>query len=164
MRRRVCGELLYFASGFGVCTVLIPIFLLRQRQAHHEGAAVALLAFHRDGASVEFHQLTSTGEPDTCSREASDHVCAPVESVEDVWQVVLRNSETFVAHDEHGGLAIRSIRLLYRDADRPAFGTVLDRVGEKVAEHAMRAGLVHRYNDSRCLGLEQKLVEVGDKL
>jgi hypothetical protein len=54
--------------------------------------------------------------------------------------------------------------MLYRDADRPTFGTVLDRVGEKVGEHAMRARLVHRYNDSRCFGLEQKLVEVGDKL
>src|ERR1051326_1282360 len=40
--------------------------------------------------SVEFHQLTCASEPDATSREASDHVCATMESVEHVRQVVRR--------------------------------------------------------------------------
>jgi hypothetical protein len=35
-----------------------------------------------------------------------------MESVEDLRQVVLWDAEPFVAHDEHGGLAIRPIHLL----------------------------------------------------
>jgi hypothetical protein len=74
---------------------------------------------NRGSASVEFHRLARAGEPDTCSREPSDRVCAPMESVEDVRLVVLRDSETFVAHDQHRAFAIWTIRFLYRDADRP---------------------------------------------
>jgi hypothetical protein len=87
-----------------------------------------------------------------------------MESVEDVRQVVRWDSQTFVAHHEHGGLAIRTVRLLYRDADRPTFWTVFDGVGEKVGEDAMCACLVHWDHNTRGLGLEQKLVEVRHKL
>src|SRR5579859_3586309 len=83
-----------------------------------------------------------------------------MEPVENVWQIVLGDTHAFVAHDELGGFS----GFLERDTHRPAFRAVFDGVGEKIREDTMCAVLVNRYDDTRRLGLEHKMVEVGHEL
>ena len=113
---------------------------------------------------MQLHKLTRTGEPETGSREAPDDVGAATESVKHVGQVIRRDSDPFVTHDRHSGLAVGSVRCVHRDADRTAVGTELDGIAQHVGKHAMHPGLIHGGLESRRVGLEQELVQVRHEL
>ena len=59
-----------------------------QRQPDDEGAALALLALHRDRPPVQLHQIARTRQPQTAAREAPDHVRSAMETLENLRQLV----------------------------------------------------------------------------
>jgi hypothetical protein len=113
---------------------------------------------------VPLDQLTRARQPQTDAREAPDYVRATMEAVEHVRQVALRDTHTFVTHDEHGDLSVVIDAFLERDADWAAARAVLDCVREPIGQDAMHACLVDGGLEDRHLGLEHEPVHRGNRL
>lgn len=100
---------------------------------HRERRAPALVARHRDGATVQLRELLHQGEPDPSPlvrpRPRALHA---MEALEQARQLPGRNAGAAVAHGQNQPAPIR------RDAQRDghlAFERVLEGVGEEIEDH-----------------------------
>ena len=80
---------------------------LMQGQFYDKGCALALFAFHPDGAAVEQHQLMHDGKAQARSTlfPAAGFI-HPIETIEDMGQIFLGNAGAIIHHGQLGFLAL----------------------------------------------------------
>src|SRR6185312_15807982 len=105
-----------------------------QWQAHRHRRAHALNAGNRDRAAVLFHDATAPPQAQPGARDATLHVAAAVEALEDVRQVIRGNADAFITDGDYPDSA--HFPLLARNVGTygPTSGAVLDGVRQQVLQ------------------------------